>query len=70
MPQTLTRPSTSYAVAEHDRIVAELAELVEARRLALAAEATARTVQHRRACARYIQHLNLRTLALHARLAA
>lgn len=58
------------AIAYRERITAELAEIREARRNALATEATARTVTHRAACARYVQHLNLRTMALHAQLAA
>lgn len=53
-----------------ERIIAELEAIVEARRNALASEAAGRTVQHRRACARYIQSLNRRTAVLHAQLAA
>jgi hypothetical protein len=65
-----TATARSCPLVVRERIIAELAEIVEARRTALAAEATARTVQHRASCARYVQHLNLRTLALHAQLAA
>jgi len=71
MPRSLAVPRRPLdEITARERITAELAEIVEARRLALAAEATARTVQHRASCARYVQHLNLRTIALHAQLAA
>jgi hypothetical protein len=71
MPTSLhSRRLSPGELARRDQITAELAEIAEARRSALAAEATARTVQHRASCARYVQHLNLRTLVLHAQLAA
>lgn len=70
MPPTLAPLRPRAVTADRERIKAELAEIVEARRLALAAEATARTPRHRACCARYIQHLNLHAIALHAQLAA
>jgi len=71
MPRPLTARRCSLDDrADRERITAELAEIAEARRLALAAEATARTATHRACCARYVQRLNLRCIALHAQLAA